>query len=172
MSVPMIYLKLEVKGKPVLGESRLKDYEDQIEIDSLSWSATAEHPGMGANQKARTEVRPKAVRLGKVFDKASTNLCLHMNKREPFTTATITVMSMVLSGPDDKNIKLMTIQLNDGYIESLDLSASESGKSMAVRENLTLSFKKCKLQYYPADLQQGGRGAPTTFDLQAASVGG
>ena len=172
MSVPMIYLKLEVKGKPVVGESRLTGYENQIEIDAMTWAASAEHPGMGTNKSARTEVRPKSIRLTKVFDKSSTNLCTHMKNREPFKTATITVMSMVLDGDQGKNAEMMSIVLSDGYIESVDMSASESGKSMAVRENVTLSFRKFKLNYYPVDLQKGTRGAAKTFDLETASIGG
>jgi type VI secretion system Hcp family effector len=171
MSMPMVYLKLYVKGKPVPGESELSEYEGQIEVESLSWDVSADHPGMNASRKARTEIRPETVRLTKYFDKSSTNLCLHLKNRELYTTATITVMSMVLGGPGGKNIKLMTMQLSDGYIEAIDISASESGKSMAVKERVTLSFRKCKLMYYPENIAQGGREAPTTFELEASSIG-
>jgi type VI secretion system Hcp family effector len=170
MAVPMIYLKLEVKGKPVLGDSQLADYEDQIAIESMSWEVSAAHKEKSPSQKARTEARPKVVRLSKFFDKSTTSLCMHMNKREPFKVATLTVLSMVLGGSDGKNLKLMTLQLTDGYVESVDVSAADAGKAMAVKENVTLSFRRCKLMYYPADLTRVGREAPTTFELDAASI--
>ena len=171
MSTPMIYLKLYVKGKPVPGDSEMADHEGQIEIESMSWDLTAEHPGMNSSQKARTEVRPKVLKLSKFFDKSSTNLCSYMATYEPFSVATITVLTMVLGGAKGKNLKLMTMQLSDGHIESVDVSASESGKSMAVKETVSLSFRKCKLMYYPNDITKPGREAPTTFELEATSIG-
>lgn len=171
MSTPVIFLKLEVKGKAVPGDAEMAGYEGEIEIESMSWDVTAEHPGMTSSQKARTEVRAKVLKLSKFFDKSSTNLCKHMASYELFTTATITVLTMTLGGTGGKNLKLMRMQLSDGHIESVDVSASESSKSMTVKETVTLSFRKCKLMYYPTDVTKPGREAPTTFELEAASIG-
>ena len=48
-------------------------------------------------------------------------------RKRALVPVTITVLTMMLGGTGGKNLKLMRMQLNDGHIESVDVSASESG---------------------------------------------
>lgn len=170
-SVPMMFLKLYVKGKPVNGESEVQEYEKQIVIDSMSWDVSAAQV-KGENTEAHTEVRPEHLKLTKVFDRSSSVLYKAMVEKEKFTTATVTTLTMAMAGKGDKIPKVMTMQVFDGYIESIDASASGSGKSIAVKETLTLSFKKAKLMYYPPSTSVSQRAAPTTFELETGNVKG
>lgn len=170
MSATMIFLKLFVDGKPVLGEGTTEDYVGQIEVESFAWGMKAKHTEKGRD-KVSVEVRPERVTLSKYFDKASTNLCVYADARKPFSTARLTFLSMVLKTSKEKPKPVMEMVFSDGYIEEVKLNASESGKSMTLKEDLSLSFRKFKLIYHPVELRRGARGAPTTFDLEQPSVG-
>nr|WP_316643680.1 type VI secretion system tube protein Hcp [uncultured Roseateles sp.] len=170
MSATMIFLKLYVDNKPVLGEGTTEDYVGQIEVESFSWGMKAKHTDKGRD-KVSVEVRPERVTLSKYFDKSTTNLCVYANDRKSFNTARLTFLSMVLKTSNQKPKPVMEMVFSDGFVEEVKLNASESGKSMSLKEDLTLSFRKFKLIYHPVELRRGARGAPTTFDLEQPSVG-
>jgi type VI protein secretion system component Hcp len=88
------------------------------------------------------------------------------HKRQPFSTARLTMVSMVLAGAGGKTQKVMELLLSDGYVESVDLKASESNKAISIKETVTLSYTKCELMYYPPDPSDIRRTAPMTFQLQ------
>jgi hypothetical protein len=77
---------------------------------------------------------------------------------------------MALTAPGGKSGKIMELLLTDGYIESIDLKANESSKSISIKESVTLSYKKSELMYYAPDPQRGGRGAPMTFQFVSPEV--
>lgn len=170
MSATMIFLKLYVDNKPIAGEGTTEDYAGQIEIESFSWGMKATHTQKGRD-KVSVEVRPEKISLSKYFDKSSTNLCKFADTRKAFNTARLTFLSMVLKTSNQKPKPVMEMVLSDGYVEDVKLTASESGKSMSLKEDVTLSFRKLKVIYHPVELRRGARGAPTTFDLEQPSVG-
>ncbi|TDP62860.1 type VI secretion system tube protein Hcp [Roseateles toxinivorans] len=169
MSATMIFLKLYVDNKLIAGEGTTEDYVGQIEIESFSWGMKAKHTEKGRD-KVSVEVRPQEVTLSKYFDKSTTNLCLFAESRKPFTTARLTFLSMVLKTSNQKPKPVMEMVFSDGYVEEVKLNASEAGKSMALKEDVSLSFRKLKVIYHPIEQRRGARGAPTTFDLEQPSV--
>ena len=167
MAATLIFLKLYFDNKPVAGESTALDFEQQIEVESFSWGINAKQ---NDKRNGRPDVRPQQVKLTKFFDKASTNLCTQMATRKKFSTARFTFISAVMKDSKEKPRPIMELVLTDGFVEQVNLSASESGASMSVREEVALSFTKLKLVYHQADLQRAVRAAPTTFDTEQPSV--
>jgi type VI protein secretion system component Hcp len=149
----MIFLDLVVGGSRVVGDGTAAGFAGQIEIESMSWELEAEQPGKDATaaEKARTHLKAGNLRLSKYFDSASTVLYTHMLKRKGFDKATISVLSMTMHDEAGNNDTMLQVELEKGYVESVDTSASESGKAIAVSESLSLSFKDFKLKYLPAD---------------------
>lgn len=168
MSTPTIFLKLYVDNKPVLGDATAQDYVGQIELDSFSWEITNKNSDAGGTE-ASTELRPKVVKLVKVYDRSSTHLARCLVEQKEFSVATITMISHTMVGSQDKSPKLMTLQLSKGRILSIDLDASGSSKSLVARESLTLAFNRCKLMHYPVDRDRPGREAPSTFEHELAN---
>jgi type VI secretion system Hcp family effector len=171
MAATMIFLKLDLDGKAVPGESTARDYEGQIEVESFSWAMTSKHTERD-KRSLPAEVRPQRLRITKVFDRATPSFARSMvNPRKKFSTARLTFTSVVLQTGEHKPKPVVELLLSDGYIEEVKLSASESGQSMAVKEDISLSFTKFKLIYHPVELQRGARGAPTTFETEQPSIG-
>jgi len=149
----MIFLDLKVDGKTVPGESTALGFPGLIEIERMSWDIKARQPGENAasSTQARTHLQAEHLKLEKYFDTASTALYKHMYDRKRFTSATVSVLSMMMRGHDGRNDTMLVVELKDGYIESIDVDARESGKAVAVSETLALSFQECKIKYQPAD---------------------
>ena len=153
----MIYLKLVVNGKPVTGAGAIVGYEGQIEIESFTWKIKVNHTEE-PNGSVRTEKLPKWIHLSKFFDPATPNLCTHMAAKTQFKTATITMLNAVSTGDRDEPTKVMQLTLKDGRIEEIGITASESGKAIALKEKLTLSYATSELNYHPMDVVRMTRG--------------
>ncbi len=171
MATPYLFLDLRFGLNRLDGESTERFFEDQIVIDSVSWDLKTKHkaPDYKTNvSKVRTESYPKRVKLTKVFDRASINLCDFMAKRKLFESAKITMVKTL--GWDEKPRPHIEMRLTKGYVESVGLTASESGSSVGVKEEITLSFSSIKILYYPT-LGSGPNGdaAATTFELKLPS---
>jgi type VI secretion system Hcp family effector len=165
MSAPMIFLKISIKGKPILGDGQVKDHLNEIACEDIDWAITTVKPGKDAQGNARSVAQPKEVELTKFIDRASPNLYGAMLRRDMFTTATITMVAPMMTGNTRTFPKLMTLQLFDGFVQRIDVSASGGGKAMKTTEKLTLNYQKCKLMYYPTNRATGGREAPTSFEM-------
>jgi type VI protein secretion system component Hcp len=160
----MIYLELIVGSEPVLGDGTARDYGGQIEIESFDWKMAAAHDYEG-DDFIRTEMHPKCISLNKLVDPATPNLCRYMYDRTPFSTATITMLTMAWVAQGSHQ-RIMQLTLSDGYIEELGIQASESGKAVALKEKLTLSYAKSRLLYFPFDAARRARGNMTSkFEL-------
>ena len=82
--------------------------------------------------------------------------------------ATITMLTMAWIGKGSSHQRVMQLVLSDGYIEDVSIQASESGKAVALKEKLTLSYAKSTLLYFPFDAARRARGNMTTkFELVA-----
>jgi len=172
MPTPYLFLKLTSGGKPIEGESSEKYFEKQIVLESLAWHMASTHEASEDKRdtkKVKTTNRPKRVELTKSFDRSTINMCAFLAKRTAFDKATITMLRGLAW--DEKPRPLVEIELYFGYVENVGLSASESGKAIAVSETITLSFRRIKILYYP-NVTSSLRSdeAATTFDLSLPSV--
>jgi type VI protein secretion system component Hcp len=168
-------MKLTVGGKQIDGESSERNFERQIVLDSLEWDTAVSHEPVldkKDTKKVKTTPKPKRLTITKAFDRSSTNLCTFVAEHTPFSDAVIT---MVKSASWDKDgaipRRMIVMTLTNGLVESVSMTASESGLAVGVREIATLSFKTIRIVYYPG-AAEGARGEmpPTTFDLLMPSV--
>ena len=166
-----IYLDLRVGLNRVIGEATERFFDEQIAIESVSWEMESAHQPVQDKKdlrKVETLNRPKRVKLVKAFDRSTINLCDYMARRQLFESAKITmVKSLAWEEKPRSHIEMM---LKKGYVESVSLTASESDKSVAVKEEFTLSFSTIKILYY-ASPETGGQNssAATTFQLDMPS---
>jgi len=174
MPTPYLFLKLVSGGKPIEGEATERFFEKQIALESASWQmssaheATEDHRGVS---KVKTTNRPRRVEVTKVFDRATINFCNFLSKRTAFEKATITMLRGLAW--EDKPRPHLEIELAMGFIESVTLSASESGAVVGVSETVTLSFRRIKVIYHPTPaVGLRSNEAATTFDLTLPSVDG
>ena len=167
----MIYLQILVSGTSVKGASTALGYEGQIVIDSFDWKLNAKHVvDDDRGYLVRTEMSAKHITLNKVFDMSTPTLCRYMNARTRFSRATITMLSMTMSDDRDQPLKMMEMVLKDGFIEDLGIHATESGKAIALKEKLSLSYDECQLVYYPVNAASMTRSSKASqFLLQTAS---
>lgn len=172
MALTSIFLKLFIDGKPVKGESQAKGYEGQIEVESFNWALSSKLHAKGSGDIVEVETRVKHLKFSKVYDAATGLLIQTASKKEKeFSTARFTLTSMVLSSRGANNLsKMLEMVLSDGQVEEVSLSASEGKDSMSLKEDVTLSYRKCKLLYYPLDGETFNRGAAMTFELMTNST--
>jgi type VI secretion system Hcp family effector len=173
MSTPFLYMKLIVGGKPVDGESTEKHFEKRIAVDGLEWEMASSHEALDNKPgavKVKTTNLPKRVSITKAFDRSSTNLCTYLASRKQIDEAIITMVRTAAWG-DDAPRKFIEITLTKGYVESVSMTASESGQSVGVKETVALSFNTMKIVYH-RDPVAGARGEmpATTFELELPSV--
>jgi type VI protein secretion system component Hcp len=174
MAETVIFLKLAYDGQQVAkGNAEASDFAEQIEIESFSWGVKAVHKNDpdGDTSKAaglKPTLTPRTVSMTKFYDKSSIKLATGASKRRHVQTATLTFATLVMSDKGQTPQKIMEMEMSDGYIESLSVSASESGKAIAVKEEFTLSFQDCRLSYYSVE---GARKTATTFTYVAPPSG-
>lgn len=168
MPTPTLFLKLVIKGKMVPGSSDVEGFKGLIALESMNWGMTAVHKQVTASEK-RTEHKPKELRLSKVFDKSSTAIYANMKTREKFDSATITMVDAMLT--DGRPKVMMTMDVQSGYIESVDARAADAGNSMRLSETIVLSFKNGKVSYSPFNSKTNTRASPMTYTLPL-DVGG
>lgn len=168
MASTMIFLKLVIDGKTIDGESTAAGkFRGQIEVESFSWGVEAVLNEKTSAGKARSAMQFDNLSISKFFDKSSVNLCHYMSRRQQFSLAHLTFASLVVGEAGEEPVPVMEIKLGKGYIEDVRLSASEGGRSIAVREDVKLSFQEAELTYYPMQNyqrdQRGSGGAPCTY---------
>lgn len=170
MSTTFLYLKLTANGGLINGDSTERHFERQIAVDDMKWRMSSTHePLVDARDKKKVKTinLPKRVELTKAFDRSTTNLCMLMAQRKPFSEA---VISMVKGfAASDTPRTLVDVTLTDGFVESVALNVSESDKAVAVQETVTLSFRTLEISYRPDAPGGRGDGPPTIFTLDVAS---
>ncbi len=173
MADTVIFLDIDIQGnKGFTGESKVEGFADKIEVESVSWEMTAKQIQEKSSKQMRTELRPGRLKLSKFFDSASTKLASWTHLRTPFTTATLTFADLMIQRDQAKRGRVapvVKIVLESGYIEEIKLSASESGRSVAIKEDVELSFECMRLYYAPIDPRTNTRGAAMDFQLDQPS---
>ncbi|MGS0755276.1 type VI secretion system tube protein Hcp [Roseateles sp. GG27B] len=171
MAETMIFLKLTVDGKSVEGGAEAAEYAGLIDVESFSWGAVATHK-QTSSKDITVDLRPKTLTLNKFYDQASTKLCSYAKDQKKFTTAKLIVINMEMSSGTRQPRKVLEIELQNGHIEGIKISASESGKSISMKEDLELSFDRFRLDYYPVQALKGGlqRSAAITCEFNMHST--
>jgi len=160
MALPNIFMQLVFEGTPLPGDAAVEGYKGQIVLDSLSWDVSATHKPM-PDDKVKTEWRAESIKASKVFDRASTTLYSNMKARQNFDKALITVVDTTLV--NGVPIKMMELEVKNGFVESISTKASDAGSVMSIGESISLSFDEGTLRYYPS--ADTGRGEATTFPM-------
>jgi len=172
MSTPYLFLKLKVAGKTIEGESSEQHFEKQIVLDSFKWETSASHEAVldkKDTKKVKTTNKPKRLSIEKAFDRSSTNLCTYVATRKPFDDAVITMVKSM--SWEDAPRKTIELTLTGGCVESVSMFASESERSVGIKETVTLSFKTVKIVYHRDPAEGERRDMPaTTFELPLPSV--
>ena len=181
MTTAMLFMQLTLKGKPIPGDSKLKGFERQIELKSMNWgfaikSKTAEESAT----KSTKNWEAKEVRLGKVFDSASTTLFSNMNAVNELHTKSkvqmtkskledkaVISMVQVSARPDgEKAPRVMQVTLAGCRIKSVNSRASEGGNSVSLGEELVLTYQDITIDYFPPVGPGYMRSGATTFKLE------
>jgi type VI secretion system Hcp family effector len=157
---------LTVDGRKIKGDATEKHFEKQIAIEKMEWEFEAKQQDKEGDQSQVMTPIPRSIKLTKAFDRSTTNLCQLMNTRKPFDTA---VIKMVKGFGGDRPRTLIDITLTGGKVWKVDLTASESDKSVAVKETVELSFEEIKIEYTPNAESGQGDGDVTTFGLNLPS---
>jgi len=180
MANSMLFMQLTLKGKPVPGDSKIKGYENQIELKSMRWGmAVKDRAPVVGDAKATKNWQAKEVRLAKYFDGASTALFKHMDERADVhsktrsqlsknTLANKAVISLVGVSArigSEKMPVLLTITLDGVRVKRVSSRADEAGSFISLTEELELGFQNIRIDYHPA-AKGSARGAATTFKLE------
>ena len=174
-------MKLTMKGSPVTGDSKVKGYEGQIELTSLSWGVsikdkTAAKDSSESEQDKNWEA--KELKLSKYFDGASPVLYGQVDERQGLRTgskpsadklikdnvATISMVAVSARADGESMPVLMRVTLKGCRIKSISTKADESGSSLRIGEDFRLSYLDFNIEYFPP-AEKGKRGAATQFSL-------
>jgi type VI secretion system Hcp family effector len=169
MASTLLYLTIDFdgKGRSVAGESTAARYKNRIEVESFSWGLKSTHRDVEA-RKVNTTVKPDVIEIEKFYDKSSPTLARYMKENKRFKWAQLQYAWVVLG--EDRQTQVLNLTLKDGYIETIKLSASGSGKAMAVKETVSLSFRWLEMQYNPPVIGTDNRGAAMTFNMEQPTV--
>jgi len=165
MAVSLILL--DIKDAP--GDVTIGDFERQIAVDSFSWSLEAKVQESEAQGKI-AKLDAKALNIKKQFDSASTKLHALMQKPDKFK-ATLSFIDPANRGAKTSAGKInidsvLVIELTGCRIDRISLSASDSGKSISLSENLVISYTdKATLKYRPFNRVTKVRGNASTADI-------
>ncbi|MCW7539701.1 type VI secretion system tube protein Hcp [Aquabacterium sp. A7-Y] len=167
MSLPIAFLDFACLGRPVLGESRVQGFENQIMLLTLSWSATAEHSASKVKRQ-RTELRPGHVLISKHLDRSSMALYRCANEARRYDRARITVIDPALVGPGDRPVPMLELDLQDGTVIEIATRTSDSTHAKPIVEQISLSFKDIRIHYYALDPARLRRPIPSNVLLRSS----
>ena len=162
-----IFLYLDIQGTAIKGEATAGGYEDEIEVERFGWGMSSETGCKASASKALSNISYKRLTITKLYDTASTNLARYLTRGARFDQAVLSIDHHVLpTGSKKKPNPSMVIELRDGFIEEVRLSMSESGKSAAINEDISLSFSKINILYFPTGVDRDVRQAPVSFEAR------
>lgn len=160
-----IFLHIEIAGNQIKGEATTAGYEGEIEVESFSWGMSAKNSPRVDQQTSSSRTNYDCLSISKLYDKASINLTRYMTQRTPFDHVQLTVDQHQHAGGKKKENPVMVIDLADGFIEDVKLSMSEAGKSAMIKEDITLSFRKADITYFPASPDRSKRMPGVSFNV-------
>lgn len=158
-----IFLHLEIQGGQIHGEATTGGYEGEIELESFRWGLSAKHSPKQDNRTLKPVLDYDELTITKLYDKSSINFARYLNSRAPFDVAQLIVDHHVhaAGSKKDQNPALI-IDLSEGRIVSVKITISESDKGSNIKEDITLTFRKVDVLYYPT-ADRTKRAAPVMF---------
>jgi type VI secretion system secreted protein Hcp len=144
----------------IKGESTVKGFEDQIQLQSWNWGMTQSgttHTGQGGGAG---KVNVDDLHIVKWVDAATPNLLKACCSGHHHDTATITMRKAGGSPLDYVKIELTEVLVTN-------VSHSHSGGEDLLSENLSLNFAKFKFSYQPQDEKGAKKGGAieATYDI-------
>lgn len=160
MALSDMFLLLESKRAGVVkGESVDKTYTEQIDITGWSWGMDSATALGGTTATGRTAL--SHLRLSKRVDAASTALMSVMRSNDEIKKAVLTVRK---SG--GKQIDYFVLTVENGRIVKFEING-HGGPEMT--EELSIAFKKMKVEYHVQD-EKGARKGASTFETAISEV--
>ncbi len=155
---------LEFSGKGSFkGESQDKDFIEQIQILSFSWSASNQGTGGFGTGSGASKVAFSDISITKIADKSSPLFAQSCAAGVHIDKAIIHVRE---AGDEPK--EYMTIELNEVFISSWSQGASDGGGKP--QESANLNFSKYTLKYRPQKADGTlEAGSPIGWDLKAGA---
>ena len=149
-----MYLKaIGQRTGEIAGESRDKNFPNQIEVVHWSWGMSAPS-AVGGQRTGRTLM--KEVRIVKCVDKASTALMTVMRSNELLTSAVLSVRKSGGALP----LPYFVMTLDQARITAYDVeSAVNDDGAPVLRESIALTFKKVTIGHTVQNDQGAGMGA-------------
>ena len=142
------------------GESVVKDFEKQIQVQSWSWGmnqAGTTHKGTGGGA-GKVDVSDMAI--SKTCDTASPNLALACCNGKHFDEAVLTVRKA-----GETPLSFLVITMTDVIITNVQVGGSYGAEE--VDEQVGLNFAKYKISYQPQDNKgaKAGGTVDTEYDI-------
>lgn len=153
MGWSQIFLKVSFeKAGNIDGECEIAAYEKQIVLLDFDWSlgvASDVIKGKGADRQITRRLDASPLKLSKRFDLSSTSLFNAMATRDRIKTARITVaQSFAIQGVATLR-DAFVIEVQDAYLESIDLDMVSDGKAMVLQEDISIRYSKIKVEVTP-----------------------
>lgn len=150
---------LEIDG--IKGESRIKGFEDQIDVLSWNWGMVQSgttHLGKGGGGG---KVAVNDITFSKYVDASTPKLIKLCATGAHKPKATLTVRK----AGGDSPVDYLVIDMNTVMVTSYNTGGANDGLDR-VQETISLNFSKVKVTYTPQDEAGAGAGAdPFTFDI-------
>lgn len=143
-----IYLKLEIEGSRITGESsvRLQGREDTIECSSFVWGGQAPFDPVSGERSGKTE--HTAVEIEKRIDKSTPLLIKAFCNNEPVDLAEFMFFRTAKDGTEEK---FYTVRLTGGYISRVTQISQErivaGDKPPPMMEKVAFVFKEIEWKY-------------------------
>jgi type VI secretion system secreted protein Hcp len=149
-----------LKMADIKGESVAKGYEDQIEIDSITWGLSQSGTTHSATGSGAGKVNMGDISLTHKVDKSSPNLFLACAKGTHIAEATLTVCKA-----GGTKLPYVTITLTNLIVSSVTWGGTRSDDLLS--ETFTLNFGKVKYSYQPQDNKgaKAGGSIDATYDV-------
>lgn len=157
-----MFLKVTSQRSGVLvGESKDKSFQNQIEVLDWSWGMSA--PAAMDNTRSRTLLRE--LRVVKLVDQSSTGLMSLLDSNDSLKE----VLLSVRKASGDTPLTYWVLKLGQARITdySVESGMSEIGAPV-LTEHLTFAFKTLEISYTP-QLASGGGGGSSTFHTETGA---
>lgn len=156
-----IYLEITLEsGGNVLGETKAGGYENRIDIDSFSFSASAKKQSLKdvEDKKVRNNLDFSRVSISKVFDRSSLLMASALKRRARFSEAKIAVDQQFIDpGFEGKaRNEILIFYLYGGYVADIKLRTSEGNVGAQIKEDIELSFHNFRVIYYAETRDDAG----------------
>lgn len=137
MAGALLFMKLSGSSGVILGDSRVKEYKDQIELSDWKWNIRRKERDNG-------DVEPGIFGFSKLMDRSSTPMLNAMRNGEP--------LEAVLNLEDSSNQDFhLVIKLTKVRITSFGFEAEADDAEGAVEEEWDFNYETIQFEYRASD---------------------